>query len=469
MTKLHGPCCCLTIVLLSQLRAKVLVDLSHCQFGHSGHLSSCKPLSFLTRQDVRHFLCLFLGQSMYDWLQRLFGDKSNKELANKDAADGAPAANTSVNRSAEASAQASQEIASKTPNSAPTSVAENTPSKPAAKPSTSSTVASQQSANLKPTAPHGISAIGSGASWEQRSDANANFNDWLFESNDRSELETTPVETAILEALDKIVKGKQSGADLVKRMPGVIPQLLQSLRTENFSGAELSRKIAHDVVLVAAVIRIANSSMYNPSQNITSIEHAVLILGQNGLRQLITGVAFRPIIDLHSGHYTKSIAPRIWDQSERCALACRMLALQDVDPFDAFLAGLIQNVGLVVALRIMDQTCQGKQEVGSAPFCSTLLRYTRSLSCSIAREWNFPETVSAAIEEQAGFNTAKMSTLGKILALGDYLAKVRILVGNDRLTEGDPRVLKGLSATALETYRELANVEVFDPLADSKA
>ncbi len=378
------------------------------------------------------------------WLQRLFGDKSAKLAEEEETPAPAVAAPTPPPPPAPAPSAAAK-AAPPTPSNS------SNPAPAASKPATS---------------PKGEAY---GASWEQRNDANANFNDWLFESNENSEFETTPVENEVLEALDKIIKGKQSGANLVKRMPGVIPQLLQSLRSENFSGAELSRKISHDVVLVAAVIRIANSSLYNPSQNITSIEHAVLLLGQNGLRQLITGVAFRPIIDLHSGHYTKSIAPRIWDQSERCALACKMLAEEkSVDPFDAFLAGLVQHVGLVVALRIMDQTTNGRAQIGTPPFCSALLRHTRALSCSIAREWNFPDHVSLAIEEQSGFNTANMSPLGKILSLGDYLAKVRILVDHNRLTEGDPRVLKGLSPLALQAFQELLQAEIFDPLADGK-
>lgn len=393
------------------------------------------------------------------WLQRLFGDKTVKtaEDAPPSSPSTPPIAPQSAQHVSDPAAQARAPVIAK-----PVTASAAAPNKAvpnAAVPNAAVPNASTPSAK----------GDAYGASWEQRNDANANFNDWLFESNDSSDFETTPAENDILEALDKLVKGKQSGANLVKRMPGVIPQLLQNLRSENFSGAELSRKISHDVVLVAAVIRIANSSLYNPTQTITSIEHAVLLLGQNGLRQLITGVAFRPIIDLHSGYYTKSIAPRIWDQSERCALASKILAEEkEVDPFDAFLAGLVQHVGLVVALRIMDQTTNGRAQIGTPPFCSALLRHTRALSCSIAREWNFPDSVSLAIEEQAGFNTAKMSQLGKVLALGDYLAKVRILVDHNRLTEGDPRVLKGLSPLALQAYRELLEAEIYDPLAEHK-
>jgi HD-like signal output (HDOD) protein len=174
---------------------------------------------------------------------------------------------------------------------------------------------------------------------------------------------------------------------------------------------------------------------------------------------------------LNSGSFTKSVAPRIWAQSERSALACRILAQErHLEPFEAFLAGLIQYVGLVVCLRFMDQHTQGKGKIGSPAFCAALLKHARSLSCSISQEWSFPEVVSKAIEEQGSvLNTAQMTPLGKILSLGDYLAKVRLLVDHNRLTEGDPRVLKGLPPEALLCYQSLIEFQDFDPQNEGKA
>jgi HD-like signal output (HDOD) protein len=244
-------------------------------------------------------------------------------------------------------------------------------------------------------------------------------------------------------------------------MPGVVPQLLQSLRTEGFSGTDLARKISNDVVLVAAVVRIANSSLFKSSETITSIEHAILVLGQNGLRQLITSVAFKPIIDLKSGHFTKTIAPKIWEQSEKCAVVNRMLAEgETVDAFEAFLAGLIQHVGLIVSLRIIDQQLSdGKQSIGSAAFCNSLVAYSRKLSVGIGREWHFPDSVIHAIEEQ-GFNSssANFSQIGTILMTGDYVSKMHILFSHRRLNEDDPFLVKGLSGKAVECLRELGEL-----------
>jgi HD-like signal output (HDOD) protein len=320
------------------------------------------------------------------------------------------------------------------------------------------------SAPTMPTASDAVprAATQGRVSWMQRDNVNASWMNCLFEGNDQSDLFASQLEKDILVALEKIVQSKQPGSDMVRRMPGVIPQLLQSLRTEDFSGAELARQISHDVVLVAAVIRIANSSLYKSEEAISSIEHAVLVLGQTGLRQLITSVAFKPIIDLKSGYFTKSIAPKIWQQSELCAVANRVLAENEsIVPFDAFLAGLIQNVGQIVSLRIIDQLSDRKQSIGSFSFCNSLIVYGRRISVSIIRDWNFPESVVGAIEEQGNINReTKISPLGLLLETGDYLSKLQILLAMQRMQADNPYLTKGLSGKALACLQEMNDLNV---------
>ncbi|HYD78548.1 MAG TPA: HDOD domain-containing protein [Paucimonas sp.] len=312
-----------------------------------------------------------------------------------------------------------------------------------------------------PSKPSMLSAL-------QRADVNGNFTNWLFDDRNEAESFTNPLENSILAALTDILNSKQSGANLVRRMPGVIPQLLQKLRSDDFSGAELARMISHDLVLVAGVVRLANSAFYNRNKPITSIEQAILVLGQTGLRQLITSVAFKPIIDLHSGHFTKMMAPRLWDQSEKCAIANRHLSEgAGIEPFDAFLAGLAQNVGLIVSLRVIDQMAGESDAVGSESFCNALIRCTHGLSCSIAREWRFPAAVPTAIEE-AGSNKkfTELSPMGRILVVGDYLSKVDILIRQKRLNPDDARLVKGLSERETHCLQLLRELPDSPPIAD---
>jgi HD-like signal output (HDOD) protein len=256
-----------------------------------------------------------------------------------------------------------------------------------------------------------------GVSTRCRDDVNSRFYQWIFERRADTARATNSLEREILQALDELLHTVDV-VDLVPRMPGVLPRLLRSIRGGDFSPAQLSQEIVQDVVLVAELMRLVNSSLYNPVTAINSIEHALLVLGQTGLRQLVTCMAFRPIIDVNSGHFVRLAAPRVWEQAEQCALANRWLAADHgSDPFQAFLAGLLQDVGLIICLRVMDQVAQGKRLLGSTQFLSSLLAYARRLSVRIAQAWHFPDSVSGAIEEQA-CDHATVSTLGETLRSG---------------------------------------------------
>lgn len=305
----------------------------------------------------------------------------------------------------------------------------------------------------------------------QRDQVDFMFSGWLFEAEKNPDVFTNGNEDAILAALEATVQSEESGAHMVRRMPGVIPQLLQSLRNSEFAGAELAHTISQDVVLVAEVMRLANTAAYNPGSTIESIDHAILLLGQDGLRQLITGVAFKPIINLKSGNFTRMVAPRLWAQSERCAAACHLLAqMEAVDPFDAFLAGLIHNVGLTVSLRVIDNISDGRQPVGSPTFCNMLASHGRALTVNIAREWHFPDVVTTAIREQDDRNSGKaMSALGRILMMGNHLGKIDTLTRQGRLVAGNAALLEDLTEKEAACLQQLSAAEERDWVAATSA
>ena len=373
---------------------------------------------------------------MFQWLQKLFSDAPKQ--AAPEAAIGAQAPGSGPGSAPTPPATAASRVA----RAALAPVATPSLAPPALNPAAAPLAAAAPAAPL---------------SFDQRDGLNTIYYNWLFGSEGACELDTSEPENQVLEAVTAIVNSQQSGAALVRRMPGLIPQLLQSLRSDSFSGAQLSRTISSDLVLVAAVIRLANSSTLSYGTRITSVENAIMLIGTEGLRHLITSVAFRPIIDMHSGQYTRALAPRIWDQSERCAVANRMLAEEmGVDPFEAFLAGLVQYVGLIVTLRIMDQADKDGKHLGSEMFCARLLRDARALSCSIGREWSFPDSVVTAITEQAGARKGvQISPMGRLLSQSDYLSKVRILSENGLADNGDAALFKGLSPSAMACYHQL--------------
>jgi HD-like signal output (HDOD) protein len=264
-------------------------------------------------------------------------------------------------------------------------------------------------------------------------------------------------EKLILDEFARLVEAPQSASDLVPRVPAVIPQLLRSLRDDSMSGADLSRQLAQDVVLVAEVIREANSPFYRASAPVKNIEGAIMLLGQNGMRMLLARVAFRPIISLQSGHFAHQVAPQVWRQSEACALAASLLApAMRINPFEAYLAGLLHNVGLIVAFRLIDQIYAGAALPQCEQFSFALQTDARRLSARIAALWEFPDTVSDAI---ARAGTPGAPPLAQLLAKAERMAMLRMLVDAGSFAAGDPIVLQGVDPSVAAVFEKLSNEE----------
>jgi HD-like signal output (HDOD) protein len=263
-------------------------------------------------------------------------------------------------------------------------------------------------------------------------------------------------EQLILDELARLARQPQAAAELVPRVPAVIPQLLRSLRVDATSSGELARQVSQDVSLVAEVIREVNSPYYRATTKIAGIEGALMLLGQNGLRMLLARVAFRPVIGTQGGRLARQAAPQLWSQSEKCAMAASMAApAYGADPFEATLAGLMQNVGLIVALRLADQAAGAAPLPQADGFAHALLDGARRLSAGIAGLWEFPPGVAQAVL-QAGEYEA--TPLAQALHEGDRLAKLRVLCDAGIGDAGD--MAAALSGDQLRIFDKLGpNVE----------
>jgi HD-like signal output (HDOD) protein len=267
----------------------------------------------------------------------------------------------------------------------------------------------------------------------------------------------TDTENQILDEIGNLSRSPGDGADLVPRVPEVIQQLLRSLRDEGVSAAALSRQMAQDVVLVAEVIREANNAYYRPMSPVTTIEAAIMMLGQNGLRMLLARLAFRPIIKMQSAGFARRAAPHVWSQSEKCALAASLLAPGlTAGVFESYLAGLMQNVGLIVAFRLADRVCQDGKVPGSIEFGAKLLACSRQLSAGIATHWDFPDSVADAIAQAGDPGESKVA---QALAQGDRIAKLRLLIDGGVLAADDTFVTEGLDAFQRRCLGKLSNLD----------
>ncbi|OEU70262.1 MAG: hypothetical protein BA864_02810 [Desulfuromonadales bacterium C00003093] len=133
--------------------------------------------------------------------------------------------------------------------------------------------------------------------------------------------------------------------DKLPTMPTVATQMLELISSADASAEMLARVVSKDAAVSARVLKIANSSFYSMSRQVTTLSTAIVILGERTLKNLVLAASMRGM------HQTFGpLEKMLWEDSMVCAIGSRFLArkLALVDPEEAFMAGLFRHIGKVV-------------------------------------------------------------------------------------------------------------------------
>ena len=133
--------------------------------------------------------------------------------------------------------------------------------------------------------------------------------------------------------------------DKLPTMPVVASQMIELINTPDASATQLAKVVEKDAAVSARVLKIANSSFYSMSRQVTTLSTAIVIIGERALKNLVLAASLRGM------HQTfGKVEKMLWEDSMVCALGSRFLArkLMLADPEEAFMAGLFRNIGLVV-------------------------------------------------------------------------------------------------------------------------
>ncbi len=125
-------------------------------------------------------------------------------------------------------------------------------------------------------------------------------------------------------------------------LPGIITRITHMLEHPNTTAADVGREIAKDQGLSAKVLQLVNPGFYGSPQPITTIPHAMVLLGFNVVKTLVLTTS---VLDIMS----QSMAG-LWEPSLACARTCGIIAkrLDLADPEEVSVIGLLHDLGKVV-------------------------------------------------------------------------------------------------------------------------
>jgi HD-like signal output (HDOD) protein len=161
--------------------------------------------------------------------------------------------------------------------------------------------------------------------------------------------------TAETRALENVLISNLDGHDL--SLPPLLPiaeSVLAQLGDPNCALLDVAETLAGDPVMAAAVIRMANSPLYRGLEKTTALPPAVTRLGVRALRTLMINESMRSVA-ASCRHADPELADLIWRRSLASAVIMRGLApLCGVNQEEAFLIGLLHDIGHVMVLRVVN-------------------------------------------------------------------------------------------------------------------
>ena len=200
-------------------------------------------------------------------------------------------------------------------------------------------------------------------------------------------------------ALENLLVSYFDGHDLtMPTLHHVAERVLPKLRGSTCDLVAISRDIAEDQVLTAAVLRTVNSPMYRGTEKISSVQRAVTRLGVRPVRALLMHQSLRSaVFDRRGG--VNQFAEMLWRRSLASACIMQGLArLTGVDEEESYLIGLLHDIGSIIVLRILCAEEKGGFVAMDLDTFEYLCQQShQEFGELIANAWTLPPDVKALI------------------------------------------------------------------------
>ena len=183
-------------------------------------------------------------------------------------------------------------------------------------------------------------------------------------------------------------------------LPHVVERVLGKLRDPKCSLGKIADMIAEDQVVAGSVLRMANSPLYRGLNKITALRPAVTRLGSRALQTLMMHESVRSTMFAGAGSYTE-YAKLVWKCSFAGACIMREFSrFSGIDPEDAFLIGLLHDIGDVIVLRIAHgQRKLSQYELDIDTFDYLCAESHQEFGELVADAWKLPTSLKSLIAD----------------------------------------------------------------------
>ena len=263
--------------------------------------------------------------------------------------------------------------------------------------------------------------------------------------------------------LDRLV----AKAGQLHSLPAVAMEVLRLTDNPQVDARALKECIENDPALTGKLLRVVNSSLFGLSREVSDLNQALALLGTKPLKLLVLGFS------LPSGLFADIEARtlgRYWRHTLTKAVAGREISQRfwHIPGDDAFIAGLLQDLGILLLLqqlgepyaRFLDRVLANGLDTDRLE--TEALGFTHTaLGARLLAQWHLPanlvEAVAADPRQPPADASPSQLALPKILHLAELVARL--------LADGQTGALAQLLDLG-QDYRQLPRDELVSLLSD---
>ncbi|WP_417382864.1 HDOD domain-containing protein [Gimesia sp.] len=224
----------------------------------------------------------------------------------------------------------------------------------------------------------------------------------------------------------------------VPTLPEVAQELGRLAGDPTSSAQDMAYVAEADSGLAAQILRVVNSSFFGFSRQISTIPQAIVVLGTHGVRNIALGLtvsAIHPNLATNSQFFD---VDDFWRHSLSVAIGARQLARHLVicDPEEAFLAGLLHDIGKLILLESCTEQYLALIAAANAKnqplhtLEETQLGFNHTdVGFALCERWKIPESVAYTVQNHHCWNcdmtiSTEQDQLLSLINTANNLAKV---------------------------------------------
>lgn len=258
-------------------------------------------------------------------------------------------------------------------------------------------------------------------------------------------------------------------------LPSTISKIIELVESKSSTSEDLARVISKDQSISSLILKLVNSAFYGHLRQISSISHAIVILGYTTVRTMALGVSiFHASLGKKAAAFDRS---KFWIHSIGVATITRRIATHSpardgMDMESVFLSGLLHDIGKVIFDNYFNKEYNDVAEsalknhgwIGDSESSFFGINHAEAGSY-LAKKWQFPSTVISAIKchhNPLSCDGEAERAMACMVNLADYLCR-KAVIGSGGDNEERPLdeqaiLFLGISRnTIMEIAREVEN------------